>query len=74
MEGSVVPAACVAEDGPVEQQWKDCPLDLRGLDAPLLGNARAGRWELLEEYPHRGRGSGDGIRGSRGETWKGDNI
>jgi hypothetical protein len=31
-----------------------------------------GGW--LREYPHIGRGREGGIRGSRGETWKGDNI
>jgi hypothetical protein len=39
-------AAQVAEDGLVGHQWEDQPLGLRRFDAPVLGNARAGRQEF----------------------------
>jgi hypothetical protein len=34
MEGPMIPAAYVAEDGLVGYQWEERPLVLRGLDAP----------------------------------------
>ena len=58
-------------------------LDISGRSSPWsLGGSmphcremtgwEVGRW--VEEYPHRGRGSGNGMGGPGGETWKGKNI
>jgi hypothetical protein len=41
----MVPAAYVAEGGPVGHQWEERPLALRRLNAPVEGNARIGKLE-----------------------------
>jgi hypothetical protein len=48
-----------------------------GAQCPSVGEwqgkkARVGGW--VGEHPHRGRGKGDRIGVSEGETWKGENI
>jgi hypothetical protein len=45
MEGPMVSAAYVAEDGLVGPQWKKKPLVLRRLDNPVLGNMKMVTWE-----------------------------
>jgi hypothetical protein len=47
MEGPMAPAKYVAVDGLVGHQWEQWPLGLRGIDAPVTGNARAGRQEWV---------------------------
>jgi hypothetical protein len=42
-------AAYVAEDGLVGYLWKERPLGLRVFDAPVYGNARAGRCKGVGE-------------------------
>ena len=37
----------VAEDGLVNHHWEERPLVLRRLNAPILGNARAKKWEWV---------------------------
>ena len=49
MEGPMVLVAYVAEDGLVGHQWEERPSDLRVFNAPVEGNARAGRWEWVHE-------------------------
>jgi hypothetical protein len=52
-------------------------LQLEGVQCPSVGECQGGKAGMggwLREYPHIGRGREGGIRGSRGETWKGDNI
>ena len=43
----MAPASYVAEDGLVLHQWEERPLVLGRLDAPVLGNARAGMQEWV---------------------------
>ena len=47
MEGTMTPAAYVAEDGLVGHQREERPLVLRRLDAPVQGNARTGNQEWV---------------------------
>ena len=47
--------AYVSEDGLVGHQWKEGPLDLQTLYAPVQGNARAKKWEWV------GREVGGGV-------------
>jgi hypothetical protein len=43
----MAPAACVAEDGLVMNQWEERPLVLRRLDrCSSVRKSRVGRWEL----------------------------
>ena len=57
MEGSMVLALYVAEDGLVGHQCEDRPLGLWEFDAPV--NAMEGRWSwVVGEHPHRGRERG----------------
>jgi hypothetical protein len=42
-------AAYVAEDGLVGHQWEERPLVLGRFHAPVQGNARAGKWEWVEQ-------------------------
>jgi hypothetical protein len=39
--------AYVAEDGLVSQKWEEGPLVLWNFYAPVLGNARANKWEWV---------------------------
>ena len=50
-------AAYVAEDGLVGHQWKERPLVLQTLYAPVQGNARAKK----REWVGRGAGWGESI-------------
>jgi hypothetical protein len=50
-------AAYVSNDGLVGHQWKERPLVLQPLYAPVQGNARAKKWEWVS----RGTGWGEGI-------------
>ena len=50
-------AAYVSEDGLVGHHWKERPLVLQTLYAPVQGNARAKKWECV------GRGVGGGACG-----------
>jgi hypothetical protein len=43
----MVLATYVTEDGLVEHKWEERPLSLRVFNAPVYGNARAGRWEWV---------------------------
>jgi hypothetical protein len=56
--------AHVAEDGLVGHQWEERPLVLQRSYAPVQGNARARKWDMMGW----GAGQGDAIGGS------GDNI
>jgi hypothetical protein len=47
MEGSLAPAAYVAEDGLVRHKWEEKPLVLARLGAPVQGNAKVGRQEWV---------------------------
>jgi hypothetical protein len=40
-------AAYVSEDGLVGHHWKERPLDMQTLYAPVQGNARAKKWEWV---------------------------
>jgi hypothetical protein len=51
--------AYVSKDGLVGYHWKERPLDLQTLYAPVQGNARAKKWEWV------GRGAGEGM----GDFW-----
>jgi hypothetical protein len=47
MEGSIALAVYVAEDGLVGHQWEERPSGLRVFNAPVEGNARAGKQEWV---------------------------
>jgi hypothetical protein len=70
MEESVVPALYIAEYGLVGHQLEKRPLVLWRLDAPLLGNLRAGRQDSVGGWVStilaQGRGEGIGDLGGGG--------
>ena len=63
-------ATYVAEYGLVGHQWEERPLVLRRLDAPVLGNARTGKWEWGQEHSHRSRGREYGIGSFQRGNWE----
>ena len=54
-------AAYVSEDGLVGHQWKERPMVLQTLYAPVQGNARAKKWEWVVR--------GVGVEGGMGDFW-----
>jgi len=57
-EGPMAPAAHVAEGSLIWHQWEGRPLVLWRVDAPRLGNARAGVGGWMGEHLRRSRGKG----------------
>ena len=72
-EGPMVLASCVAEDGLVGHKWEERSLGLR-MFMPQCRETPGREDRSSREDPHRGRGRGDGMGLSEGETWEGENI
>jgi hypothetical protein len=52
--------AYVSKNGLVGHDWKERPLDLQTLYAPVHGNTRAKKWEWVSRGLGRGGGGGYG--------------
>ena len=57
-------ATYVSEDGLFGPQWKESPLVVQTLYAPVQGNIRAKKWEW-----GRGVGGGSGLGSVVGDCW-----